>query len=81
MYRPIETMPDDGYVHSVLTRAKNVRGCMIINGRPHYRSVHKEWFDATREDPPEMWWDGAIPGAKSGRYLYAENKWPREKRA
>ena len=70
-YRDMDSMPDGPCV-SVLTRACNVRGCRLINGVPHYRSVHGEWFDATRYDPPQKWWDGPIPGSRSGRYRYPE---------
>lgn len=68
----LENMPD-GPTVSVLTRASNIRGCRLINGRPHYRNVHGEWFDASREgDPPVKWWDGPVPGSRSGRYYYPE---------
>ena len=70
-YRDMDSMPDGPCV-SVLTRACNVRGCRLINGAPHYRSVHGEWFDATKYDPPQKWWDGPIPGSKDGRYYYPE---------
>lgn len=73
MYRPIETMPRDGLVRSVRTRANNVRGCRFANDRYEYRSVHKEWHDTTW-DPPLEWWDGEVPGAKSGAWRYVENK-------
>lgn len=75
MYRPIETMPDNGDVVSVLTRASNVRGCRFVDGVRQYRSVHREWFDADKSgDPPLQWWDGAIPGSRSGRYRYVDNR-------
>lgn len=52
MYREdLENMPD-GPTVSVLTRAFNIRGCRLIDGVPHYRSVHGEWFDARKWDPP-----------------------------
>lgn len=70
-YRDMDSMPD-GPVVSVLTRAYNIRGCRLINGVPHYRSFHGEWFDATKSDPPQKWWDGPIPGSKTGRYEYPE---------
>lgn len=67
----IENIPV-GPTVSVLTRAANVRGCRMIDGVPHYRSVHGEWFDARKYDPPVKWWDGPIPGSKTGRYYYPE---------
>lgn len=71
-YRPIDTMPADGWVRSCLTRAANVRGCRVMDGVRQYRSVHGEWFDADASyDPPVQWWDGSVPGAPSGRYRYA----------
>jgi len=71
MYQPIKSMPRDGLVRSVLTRAKNVRGCRWSNDRYEYRSVHREWH-GTDFDPPELWWDGPVPGAESGAYEYRD---------
>jgi hypothetical protein len=71
-YRDMDSMPD-GPVVSVMTRAFNIRGCRLIDGVPHYRSVHGAWFPATAEgDPPQRWWDGSVPGSKTGRYYYPE---------
>lgn len=67
----LENMPV-GPTVSVLTRAANIRGCRLIDGVPHYRSVHGEWFDARKWDPPVKWWDGPVPGAPTGRYYYPE---------
>lgn len=68
----LENMPN-GPTVSVLTRASNVRGCRLIKGVPHYRSVHGEWFDAVKSiDPPVKWWDGPVPGSETGRYYYPE---------
>jgi len=59
-YKPMDTAPE-GVRLSVLTRAKNVRGCVILDGIASYRNVHGEWH-GVELDPPESWWDGTVPG-------------------